>query len=319
MRTPSATGVRLGYAQLPQRVRDFVDQTLGSPVVSTSEQVGGMSPGNATRVVCADGTRAFVKAVGSELNPDSPTLHRREAAVLETLGHHELWAGLVASYDEDGWVALVLDDVEGDHPDLDDDATMERLLEDTERLTAVVEQRVRVDPDADPGVLNDMRQVFAKWAAAFPLLDDVPPDLAPRWLVERADELGRRVRQLAHVPMTHLVHWDVRDDNLLQRPDDSLVFIDWGQAAIGPDWLDPLLARLHRVEEPWFDESLAGSPALARAGDDLVTSWLVGFGASLAWRAHTVVDENLPTLGAFRRAQSARFLAAAARRLDLGP
>jgi hypothetical protein len=37
-----------------------------------------MSPGRATRVVTGDGTHAFVKAVGSDLNPDGPMLVRRE-------------------------------------------------------------------------------------------------------------------------------------------------------------------------------------------------------------------------------------------------
>ena len=32
-----------------------------------------MSPGCATRLVCEDGTRAFVKAVGTELNPKTPS------------------------------------------------------------------------------------------------------------------------------------------------------------------------------------------------------------------------------------------------------
>ncbi len=111
------------------------------------------------------------------------------------------------------------------------------------------------------------------------------------------------------------MHWDIRNDNLLQRPDGSLVFLDWGAAGTGPDWLDPLLARLERVEQPWFDASLASSPALAAAGDEAVTAWLVGIGAYLAWRSHVAVDVNLPTLSDFRRRESARLLGAAARRL----
>lgn len=49
-----------------------------------------------------------------------------------------------------------------------------------------------------------------------------------------------------------------------------------------------------------------------------MTSWLAGFGAYLGWRAHTAVDVNLPTLNTFRKVESARYLAAAGRRLDLG-
>ena len=106
-------------------------------------------------------------------------------------------------------------------------------------------------------------------------------------------------------------------DNLLQRPSGEIVFLDWGAAGVGQAWLDPLLARLERVDQPWFDRSLATSPALAALGDDAVTTWLVGIGTNLAVRAVTAVDLNLPTLADFRRTESARFLGAAGRRLGL--
>jgi aminoglycoside phosphotransferase (APT) family kinase protein len=316
---PRAVGVRIPYAGMPGDARGWVDDLLGSPVVSTHEQVGGMSPGNATRVVCADGTRAFVKGVGTDLNPLSPGMYRREATVLQMLGRQEMWAGLLGSRDDGSWVVLVLEDVEGAHPDLADDAVMGRLLADVERLSAVLAERVPVVPTPDPGGggLNSLRDLFTAWADAVARLDEVPEGLAPRWLVDQADDVATRVRALAEVPMEHLVHWDIRNDNLLQRPDGSIVFVDWGQAGVGPDWLDPLLARLERVEHPWFDASLAGSPALARAGDELVTTWLLGFGGALAYRAHVAVDVNLPTLNDFRRRESARFLTGAARRLGL--
>jgi hypothetical protein len=95
------------------------------------------------------------------------------------------------------------------------------------------------------------------------------------------------------------------------------VFLDWGAFGVGPAWLDPLLARLERVDTAWFDRSLASSPALRAAGDDVVTGLMAGMGAHLAWRAHSDVATNLPTLQAFRRSESARFLSAARRRLDL--
>lgn len=319
MTAPRAVGVRIDYPQVPQQARDWVDEVLGSPVVSVIEQVGGMSPGNATRVVCADGTRAFVKGVGEELNPLSPGMYRREVTVLRMLGRHELWAGLLASYDADGWVVLVLEDVDGVHPDLADDDQMGRLLAEVDRLPGVLAEKVPVVPAPAPqdGGLNDLRLLFTAWADAFPLLRDVPEHLAPRWLVDRAEEIEARVREMAGLPMEHLVHWDIRNDNLLQRPDGSLVLVDWGQAGVGPDWADPLLARLERVEEPWFDASLDASPALAAAGQDLVTTWLLGFGGALAWRAHTAVDVNLPTLNEFRVRESRRLLGAAARRLGV--
>ena len=86
---------------------------------------------------------------------------------------------------------------------------------------------------------------------------------------------------------------------------------------MGPTWVDPLLARLERVEQPWFDAALATSPALVAAGDLAVDAWLVGFATFLAWRAHTVVDVNLPTLNDFRISESRRMLVGAERRLGI--
>ena len=94
----------------------------------------------------------------------------------------------------------------------------------------------------------------------------------------------------------------------------GIVFVDWGTAARGPAWADPLLARLERVDEEWFDDSIAASPALREAGDDAVTAFLAGFGAHLAVRSVVAVDVNLPTLNDFRVRESRSMLEAVARR-----
>jgi hypothetical protein len=322
---PRAVGVHLPFDAVPAGVRDWVASTLGSPVVSAVDQPGGMSPGCVSRLVCADGTRAFLKAVGAELNPHSPALYRREVLALGLLGPHRLWADLLASYDGGGWVALLLEDVEGRHPDLADDEAMARLLVATDELGAAMAARVPDPPAPAAGPADvpplyrdgptDLRSVFVDWCASMDRVGDLPPDLAPAWLTARAPELRDGVAALVDVPADRVVHWDIRVDNLLRRPTGEIVFVDWGAFGVGPAWLDPLLARLERVDSPWFDASLASSAPLAEAGDDLVTSWLVGIGTHLAWRAHTAVDQNLPTLATFRRNESARFLAGAARRL----
>lgn len=326
MSAPRAVGVRATYAAVPPPVRAWVDSTLGSPVVEAREQVGGMSPGCATRLVYADGTRAFVKAVGTDLNPHTPVLFRREVLALELLGRHPLWAGLIASYDDGDWVALLLEDVEGSHPDLSLDAEMERLVEQTDELSATMNARVTSLPPPTPGDdgqalyrpgPTDFATVTRGWVGAFDRLHEVPPDLLPRWVPDRLGRLREQVSMLLDETTDTVVHVDIRNDNLIQRPTGELVFLDWGAFGRGPAWLDPLVARLERVDSPWFDRSLASSPALRAAGDEVVTAWLVGMGTYLAWRAHTAVDVNLPTLADFRRRESARFLGAAARRLGL--
>jgi hypothetical protein len=309
---PRAVGVRLPYAAVPAAVHDWVERELGSAVVATVEQVGGMSPGCATRVTCADGTRAFVKAVGAELNPDTPGLFRREVGVLEHLGGHEFWARLLAAYDDGDWVALLIEDVEGRHPDFTDAAELEAVLAGTDRLSAVLSERGDVPPSVD---LVDVAHRFRVWAESLTTLVDAPAEApVPAWLRTDPDGWADVLREHAERPMPHVVHWDIRIDNLLRRPSGEVVFVDWGTAARGPAWVDPLLARLERVDEAWFDASIATSPVLREAGDEVVTAFLAGFGAHLAVRSVVAVDVNLPTLNDFRVRESRRMLDAVARR-----
>src|SRR4051794_686148 len=150
MTAPRAVGAHAPFSAMPERVRAWVDDTLGSPVVTVAEQKGGMSPGCASRVVCADGTQAFVKAVGAELNVGSLVLFRREVEALTLLGSSDLWAELLAAYDDGEWVALLLEDVDGRHPDLADDSTMELLLARTDELVAAMNERLPTLPAPGP-------------------------------------------------------------------------------------------------------------------------------------------------------------------------
>lgn len=313
-----AVGVRAAYPSIPASVRHWVDESLGSRVVESSEQVGGMSPGCATRVVCADGRRAFVKAVGTELNPDTPTLFRREITALRTIGGNPLWASLEAAYDDGNWVALILEDVDGQHPDLSDDPTLDQLLTDTETLSKALALVEHPEPAPEEGGLGDFARMVTRWAGFVDALVETPSAPAPAWLRDEAAGWADRVRALSNYEPGQLQHGDIRNDNLIVRPTGEMVFIDWGMSMIGPAWLDPLLARLERVDEPWFDASIASSPSLADAGDDRITTWLVGFGGMLAQRSITAVDVNLPTINEFRIRESARMLAAATRRLGFG-
>ncbi len=320
MTHPRAVGVRTPYPSIPERVRAWVSGDLGSPVVSWSEQVGGFSPGCATRLVTADGTRAFVKAVGIELNPDTPNLFRREIDVLELIGDDPLWAGLRASYDDGEWVALLLEDIGGGHPDLTDDVQMDRLLVAADALSQRL-SRIVVPPGphaqefAHLGLI-DVRATFARWLVAFDHLDEIPADLLPPRIRDDADRCRDLVAGLLELDERRLTHWDIRNDNLLCRNDGSIVFVDWGAAGVGPSWVDPLLARLERVDQPWFDAAVARSPALVAAGTDRVTGWLLGLGCHLAWRSTQPAGASLPTMNDFRRTEARRFLLAAARRLD---
>src|SRR3712207_6361717 len=79
--TTPAGSPRLPYPDLPAPLRADVEAALGSPPATETGRTGGFSPGTAAVLTCADGTRAFLKAVGTPLDPDTPDLHRTEARV----------------------------------------------------------------------------------------------------------------------------------------------------------------------------------------------------------------------------------------------
>ena len=83
--SPAAEGLRVGWQDVPERIRALVEGWLGSPVVSATNQPAGFSPGAAARLRTASGWRVFAKAAGPEPNELTPTAHRREAKVAAAL------------------------------------------------------------------------------------------------------------------------------------------------------------------------------------------------------------------------------------------
>src|SRR3954469_20591978 len=158
MTGPVAEGVRLPYDGLSAGVRGWVDDRLGSRVVSAETQVGGFSPGVAARLVCADGTRAFVKAVSSEANSESPDMHRREAKVTAALPEVAPAPRLLATYDDGTWVALLFQDLQGRHPHLP-------WRED--ELRRVINSIDELFTDLTPCPVPDARSVDDDWRDEF--------------------------------------------------------------------------------------------------------------------------------------------------------
>src|SRR5207237_10414719 len=85
MAFPPAQGARIPWEAVPEGVREAVETGLGSRVADSVTQPGGFSPGVAARLRLDDGRTAFVKAVGSEPNPESPDFHRSEESVAAAL------------------------------------------------------------------------------------------------------------------------------------------------------------------------------------------------------------------------------------------
>jgi len=284
-----ASGVRIGWHDLPGPVRAAVEDILGAPVASAVSQAGGFSPGTADRVVTAGGRRAFVKAVGTALNADSPAMHRAEARLVAALPPGLPTPPLLGVHDDGDWVALVFADVEGRHPHTpwrdDEAAAVFAAL----RALAVP---VRGLPSLQAATGED----FAGWAN---LAADPPPALDP-WAAAHLGELaGLAARGHRALAGDALVHGDVRADNLLIRPDGGVVVVDWPFASAGPPWFDALslVLNIRLYGGHVSDTVLDGDP-------DDITGCVAGLAGMFADRARRPAPPGLPTLRRFQQDQA---------------
>jgi Ser/Thr protein kinase RdoA (MazF antagonist) len=287
-----ASGTRIGWDDLPGSVRHAVEEIIGGTVVEAVSQSGGFSPGTADRVRTADGRRAFVKAVSAAQNEYSPGMHRQEAHISAALPLTAPTPKLLGVHDDGDWVALVLTDVDGRHPDWHDPADV------TAARTALADLAHSLTPC--PIDARDLRDVLGTDFAGWHRLRDDPPATLDPWITEHIDELCRRAEHgLAALVGDTLTHADIRADNLLVGPDGTVTVVDWPWGARGPAWLDTLLLLIN-IRLHGGDADLATIDA---DRDDLVSA-LAGFGAFFADAARRPAPPGLPALREFQQAQA---------------
>jgi len=312
-----AVGQRIGWADLPAHLRDAVEAILRSGVVTAASQPGGFSPGTADRVVTADGRRAFVKAVGAGLNTRSVEMARAELRITAAMPAAAPVPRLLGSFDDGQWVALVLEDIAGVHPRtpwVEDElaATASALAELAETLTP------SPVPDA-PRVADLLAADLAGWAR---IAAEPPADLDP-WAAAHLDLLiAAAERGLAAIATGDtLTHGDVRSDNLLIRPDGSVVVVDWPWGSVGPRWLDTVLLGINVIVHGGDPE-----PLLAGVDPGAATDLIAGLAGYFLDACRLPPPPGIPRVRAFQRAQGVavlpwvrdRLMGAAAHRRDPG-
>ena len=291
-------GNRMSWAQLPAHVRSAVETLLGGPVVQAVSQPGGFSPGTADRVRTGAGRKAFVKAVSAAQNPDSPALHRREFEITAAMPANAPAPDVVGSFDDGEWIALVLEDVEGQVP------VLPWTRPDVDAVLAAAASLARM---LTPSPVADLRRAEDELAEAFrgwhEIRDSPPADLDP-WAREHLDLLCELAEAGSHsLEGATLCHTDMRADNVLLRPDGSVVFVDWPWASLGPPWLDTLMLLFNiRLYGGHDVEMLLRKHCDASSADvDGVLAGISGFCTDAARRPD---PPGLPALRAFQRAQA---------------
>ncbi|MBB2948067.1 aminoglycoside phosphotransferase (APT) family kinase protein [Actinoplanes lutulentus] len=291
----TASGVRIGWADLPGHVRDRIERIIGGgPVVEALSQTGGFSPGTADRVRTADGRRAFVKAVSPSQNTDSATMARREARITALLPEHTPVPRMLGTFEQDNWVVLILEDIVGSHPRT---PWVESEVDAAAAALAKLAQALTPAPDLDlPRVTDYVASDFACWAK---LAADPPADLDP-WLVANLGAL-RAASEHGLAAISHgdtLTHCDIRADNLLVRTDGRILIVDWPWGSLGPAWLDTVMLAMNVLVH-------GGDPSRLLVGldPDDVTGVIAGFTGYFHWQSRLPPPPGLPTVRAFQRFQ----------------
>lgn len=285
---------------MPGTVQAAIEDRLGSKVVAAHSQTGGFSPGVAARLELTDGSRAFVKAVCTVPNPDSPAMHRREARIAAALPASVPAPALRFSYDDGEWIALAFDDVDGHNPTMPwNAAELERVL------SALHDLAVALTPA--PIALDTARDGLARQLGGWRRIaaDEKLRARVPGGVRRRLPEL---LDLEEHWPEAvggdSLVHLDLRADNILLTS--ARVFVvDWPAAAIGAPWLD-LVAMLPSVAmqggpEP---EGVWRAHPLGRGVDDRrVDAFVAALAGYFVHSALLPAPAGLPTLRVFQAGQ----------------
>ncbi|PRY38093.1 phosphotransferase [Umezawaea tangerina] len=285
---------RITWPDLPLHIRSTVESILGDTVTTAVSQQGGFSPGTADRVTTSTGLRAFVKAVSTAQNAHSPALHRREILATSTLPSTVPAPHLLGSHDDGDWVVLVLEDIEGRHPKTP--WTQEEL---TLVLTALTEMARTTTPSPTLETTAErLQEDFQGWHRVV----EKPTTLDP-WTNTHLDDLRALADHgLAALTGDTLVHTDIRADNILLGPDDSVTIVDWPWACRGPAWMDSLLTLVNvRLHGGHDTTRLLDRLDVDRADAIGVLAGLAGFFTD---GARLPAPPGLPTLRAFQRAQA---------------
>jgi hypothetical protein len=248
------TARRVEWSHLPPRVRQAVEAELGLPVAEARSQTSGFTPGFASVLTCADGSRHFVKAASTKAQRMFAEAYREESRKLQALPAEAPAARLRWTLDVDDWFVLGLEHVPARQPHRpwqrhDLDASLDTLELVADLLTP-----------SPPGLeLEDIATEFATFPGYWDHLCVHRPDLHQR---EEAAELAGRYREV--VGGDTLVHTDVRDDNILIRPDGSAVLCDWNFPCVGAPWLDTLLLMVGPRGDGLDVESMMAARRLTR-------------------------------------------------------
>ena len=267
---PGRTARRLEWQHLPPALRSTIERRVATPVVEALSQTSGFTPGFASVLVGADGSRHFVKAASLKAQRPFAEAYREEARKLAALPDGVPAPRLLWVHDDGEWVALATEYVEGRAPvrpwtDADLDASLTMLARAAELTT----------PAPTAMALSSFASEFAGWPAHWDYARST-------YVLPHGDEAAALAARFAEVVGGEcVVHSDVRDDNILVRADGSAVLCDWNWPVAGAAWLDSLILLIGPCGDGLDVEAvLATHPTFAGVDPeavDIVLALVIGY------------------------------------------
>jgi len=307
----SRTDPRITWGELPLQVRDGVERLLGDSVIDAVSQSGGFSPGSADRVLLASGRRAFIKAASVDTNHVTVKLHRAEAAITGALPPQLPAPELLGMYDDGTWVALILTDVAGHHPQepwiASDLAAVLDALADMEHIEVPSGLEL-------PRYEEALSEDFKGWER----LIAKPSESVRPWASARLELLAAMAaRGTSASAGRSLVHGDLRADNILLT-ESGPVLVDWPWACVGALWVDALgvLASAKTFDHTFNAETwLARHRVFTGVSDGDVNDVLAGLAGYFADMSRRPAPPGMPSLRDFQALQGDAVLTWLAQRM----
>ncbi|HET6166850.1 MAG TPA: hypothetical protein VFE07_08480 [Marmoricola sp.] len=257
------TASRLEWRFLPKEVRALVEDELGSPVVAAESRSSGFTPGFASVLTGENGAQVFVKAANKVAQAGVARDYDQEIRKVIALGDAVPAPRLHWYSREDSWVLLGYEAVACRQPRRPwRPADLTRALDLADEIARPVEL-VPAELAVVP-LVEDLPQLVNGWEV-------VDPDWPHR------DESAALAASLVSLPADHLVHADLRDDNILLADDGRTLACDWNWPALGTPWQDSIDLLISAHGDGVDTEAvLRDREQLAVVDPDHVDAWLAG-------------------------------------------
>jgi hypothetical protein len=292
---------RLHWSQVPTEFVRTVETALGAKVTHVENIPSGFSPGPAGPCHLADGRRVFLKACGSNLNPDTPEMLRSEARVLAGLSPTLKAPHLIALVDDGDWVAVITEFLGGAAPKPPlSNASISVILELVQHLADHPSNKLPADSGLRPLGQSEGRFDGLQWSLTRHMAERLP-----RWAHDHLDALIEKEQSwVTAAAGDHLVHLDLRADNIVIGPTSAWV-VDWAAACRAAVWVDlvGLLPSLHLDGAATPAEIFAEHPVGQSAPPAAVTTFLVHLTGYFLVSSLQPEPPGLSGLRAFQAAQ----------------